>query len=148
MSAASERELLATTAALLDQGRRIDRLSRAMSVTALVSLLALGVTGAGSAASVAMLVVSVVIGVIELFFAMRVGFDAALFHRLAAATGAPDIVNLDGALATLGLASPERAGRSIEQRTVGACRLLYRQGALAVLQLVVLLAAALLLALI
>ncbi len=58
--------------------------------------------------------------------------------------GAPDLGRLDAALIALGLLPEGKAGRAIEQRALGARRLLTLQGAALVFQVaVVLLATAL-----
>lgn len=125
---ADDRQLLVAAAALLDQGRRIDALSRALTAVALIALLLLPVTlgvpprwSSGVVAAVAL------IGLAEAWLACRTGFDAALFAGLATAAEA-DLAGLDRALSRLGLMPPAKAGRPTEARAAGARRLLYRQG--------------------
>jgi hypothetical protein len=133
---APERALLAVTAALLNQERRIDRLSCALTVTGVLAVFAMAV------ATMAMFVPSVGCGLGELFFAVRVGFDAALFRRLVNEPEPADLSALDNALDSLGLSAPNKAGRPIQQRAIAACRLLRKQAASSALQALLLLAAA------
>jgi hypothetical protein len=84
-----------------------------------------------------------VLGVVEAFFAIRVGFDAGLFRWLAAEPGAPDVDGIDTALIILGLITDRRAERSAAERIAGASRLLYRQASMLGLQLALIVAAAL-----
>src|SRR5262249_42719093 len=74
-------------------------------------------------------------GAAELFFAIRVGFDAALFRRLAAEAGAPGFADLDAALLRLGLMTPGKAGRPAADRALGARRLLACQGLALIVQI-------------
>jgi hypothetical protein len=145
---ASTRALLAATAALLDQGRGIERLSHLLTAAALLALVAIGFTGVHQPLTVAMLGLSVLAALAQLYFGLRVGFDAALFRGLAAdaaATGTLD--ELDAALTTMGLLPASKVGRPLEQRVAGACRLFYRQAGSLVLQLVLFLLGAIIAAL-
>jgi hypothetical protein len=139
-----DRDVLASTAALLDQGERIDRISRAVTVTALATLAAFGVFDVDKPAAAVLLASSVLIGVAASYLAIRVGFDAALFRRMADAPDLPDFSKLDGALTTLGLLAAAKAGRPLGERTNGACRLLRCLAGLAVAQLVLFLIGAVL----
>jgi hypothetical protein len=146
---APARELLAGAAALLDQGRGLDRLSRLLTATALAALVAVGLLGVQQPLPAAMLGLSVLAGVAQLYFALRVGFDAALFRDLAdaAVAGTLELAKLDAALTTMGLLPPDKAGRPLEQRVAGACRLFYRQAGSLLLQLVLFLLGAIVAAL-
>lgn len=135
MIPASERDVLATAAALLDQGERIDGLSRAVTVTALAALAAFGLFDIETPASAALFASSVLMGLAELYLAIRVGLDAALFRRMADASAAPDLARLDGTMTALGLLPAGKAGRPLDQRTNGACRLLRIQAILAAVQI-------------
>jgi hypothetical protein len=126
-SADLARASLAAAAALLAQGRGLDRLSRLLTVTALAALVAVAVLGAPKLMVVALLALSVLAGVNELYFAVRVGFDAALFRRLADAAETSELTSLDQALIAIGLLPADKAGRPLEQRIAGACRLFYKQ---------------------
>ena len=133
----STHSLLAATAALLDRGRGIGRLSHLLTAAALLALVAIGLTGVHQPLTVAMLGLSVLAGVAQLYFGLCVGFDAALFRGLADATviGAPELAKLDTALTTMGLLPAGKAGRPLEQRVAGACRLFYKQAGSLVLQI-------------
>jgi len=144
MTSVSEREVLASTAALLGQGERIDWISRALMVTAFAALAAFGVFDVNKPATAMLLASSVLIGVAELYLAIRVGFDAAVFQRMADAPAAPDFAKLDGALTVLGLLATGKAGRPLAQRTNGTCRLFRYQAGLAVAQIMLFLIGAVL----
>lgn len=127
--------LLPVAGALLAQGRRIDRLSQPVTAAALIALLVLPLTtGAPNGPALAIAVAVVLAGLAEAWFGFRVGFDAALFRRLAMQPDGPDLAGLDVALSRLGLVAAEKAGRPAGERALGAQRLLYRQGLLFVLQ--------------
>jgi hypothetical protein len=134
MTPVSEREVLASAAALLDQGERIDWLSRALIVLSLAALAAFGILDVNKLAAAALLATSVLTGVAELYFAVRVGFDAALFRRVADTPAAVDFAKLDGALTALGLLAANKTGRTLAQRTNGAVRLFRFQVGLAAAQ--------------
>jgi hypothetical protein len=142
MTPVPEREVLASAAALLDQGERIDWLSRASLVTALTALAAFGILGVNKPAAAALLATSVLTGIAELYLAVRVGFDAALFRRLADTPAAVDFAKLDGALTTLGILAPGKTARTLAQRTSGALRLFRCQASLAAAQTLLFLAGA------
>jgi len=80
-------------------------------------------------------------GLAETYYAIRVGFDAALFHRLSK-QAPPDLAALDAALVRLGLLPVSKSGRPLEQRIAGAKLLFYKQGAALVLQVALLLCGA------
>jgi hypothetical protein len=140
----TEAALAATTAALLDQGRIPDRLSQLLTVGAVLLLLFLGpLTGHdGMTTAVLLLALSVRLGLIELYFAFRVGFDAALFRALAAGTALPNLPALDASLLRLGLRPAAATPRPLEDRIDGARKLLRRQVWCLVLQLAAMIAAA------
>jgi hypothetical protein len=136
MSAAGQgdRDLAAVAAALLDQGRRADALSRLVTAAALFVLMLLPAIPERLLLLPAMLGAVALIGLGEAYLAMRVGFDAALFRRLAASSEALDLARLDEALLRLGLIPPAKTGRAIDERIAGARRLLHWQGLMLGLQ--------------
>ncbi len=78
------RELLLCAGALLDQGRTVDRLSRLLTAAALTTIMIGPMIATqppwillGSAVLVTLA------GFAETYFAIRVGFDAALFNHVA-----------------------------------------------------------------
>jgi hypothetical protein len=122
------RAAAAVAAGLLDQGRRIHDVSRLFTFAAGLGLIA-GMVLAPSAALAAGLGLTALLGLVETYLAIRVGFDAALFARLSDQPGSlPDLETLDGALTMLGLIHPGKAGRPIGARAAGALRLLAWQG--------------------
>jgi hypothetical protein len=118
------RELLLCAAAFLDQGRTVDRLSRLLTAAALVAIL-IGPAIAtrppwvliGSAALVTLA------GLAEIYFAIRVGFDATLFNHVANASEPPDFAGTDAALTQLGLLPATKHSRPAGARIAGARRL-------------------------
>lgn len=120
------RDLLLCAAALLDQGRTVDRLSRLLTAVALVGILlypAMTMPPPRMLAGCAVLVA--IAGLAEAYFAIRVGIDAALFHQVARAPGAIDFAGTDVALMQLGLLPVTQLGRPAESRVAGA-RWLFR----------------------
>jgi hypothetical protein len=118
------RSLLSCAAALLDQGRTVDCLSRPVTAAALIGILvypAIVEQPVWMLVGFAMLVA--LAGLAETYFAIRVGFDAALFHQLAGASEAPDFAETDAALARLGRLPTTKLGRSAEARVAGGRRL-------------------------
>ena len=132
----ASQQLIAAAACLLDQGRVVDGLSRLLTAAALLVLLLPAVLPASPERLPAVILATVaLLGILETFFAVRVGFDAALFHRLSAGPDALDFGNLDNALIRLGLAREPPPGRSAPDRVAGASRLLYRQATMLALQI-------------
>lgn len=131
--AAARARVMATALAL---GRSLDLWSLALAALTLAGLLWLTLpltTGIG-------LLLSILAGIGQKIFALRVAFDAALFHHWAekwsidGAEGrdpnalAPDLMVFDRALADCGLATPRGDGvRDLNSRLRGAARLLKRQ---------------------
>ena len=138
-----ERDLAAAAAALLDQGQRADRLSRPITAaSALVLLLLPAFLEPPPVLPTTILALVVLLGLIELYLAIRVGFDATLFRRLAAAPEGFDRARLDRALSRLGLMPEARTGRPIIERVAGARRLLMWQGVTLAAQLLLILVGA------
>jgi hypothetical protein len=138
----ASRQLVAGAACLLDQGRVVDGLSRLLTGAALLVLLLPAVLPASpQRLPVAILAAVALLGMVETFYAVRVGFDAALFHRLSAAPETVDFDNLDKALVRLGLVGEPRPERSTADRVAGASRLLQRQAVMLGLQVALIAAA-------
>ncbi len=139
-TAAADRDLAAAAADLLDQGAIIDRLSRPITIAALIGLMiGLGV-GLGPLLIASLLVVTLA-GLAETYLAMRAGFDAASLRRLAAGEEATDSAKLDEALVALGLKAESKTEHSMARRALGARRLLALQGATLVFQVAIILLA-------
>src|SRR5207247_1395552 len=69
------RGLVAAAAALLDQGRAIDRLSRALTMAALIGLmLGPAFVGIRSPVLLVTMVLAMLAGLVQTYFAIRVGF--------------------------------------------------------------------------
>lgn len=123
-----ERAQAAAVAALLDQARIVDGLSRPLTVVALLALAAPLLTGQRwSAALFALLGAVALAGLAQAYLALRVRFDAALFARLADGGAIPDLAALDRALTALGLLPAAKADRPLAPRIDGARRLFRRQ---------------------
>jgi hypothetical protein len=136
----AERRMAGVLAAFLDQGRRIDGLSRLLTGAAMIVLMVLPLTtGLRFDLPLAIALLVAVIGLAEIWFSVRVGFDAALFRALA---GSFDLAGVDAALQGLGLLPTAKAGRSLGQRALGARSLLYTQSMLLGAQAVLILAGA------
>jgi hypothetical protein len=139
--------LMIATAAFLEQGRALDGLSRLLTAgAALLFLLFAPFAGPlpseTAALMAAVLVSAVLLGLAELYFAFRVGFDAALFRQLATGPALNGLGELDASLARLGL-RPETAGpRPLDDRIRGARRLLRNQALCLVLQVATMVVAA------
>lgn len=132
---------LQLVAGLLRRGKSLDRLSSALTLLALViglgPLLGFMALSTGAAVCIALLLC----GLIQKYYALRVALDAELFATLAAAPEQLErrTTELDQALP--GLGRKAEPGRSWEQRSQGALRLLRLQGLWLALQLLVALAA-------
>ncbi len=119
---------------LLRQGQLLDRLSRAITVAALVGLVVCGVLlDRPPVFGMVLMGAVIVMGVIELWFAVRVAIDADLFHCLA---DDPDWAALDAALVELDMIPASKTGRAAKPRIAGARRLLRFQSLALIVQLV------------
>ena len=138
----ADRDLAAVAAGLLDQGRRIDGLSRLLTAGAFVTLMLLPILPKTSWLLPAILVAVALLGLGEIYLAIRVGFDAALFRRLASNRDGFDLERLDRTLARLELIPEAKAERGIDERIAGARRLFGWQGVVLTAQAVLILAGA------
>lgn len=123
-------------AAALVLGRSLDLWSLALAALALAGLLWLNLPLTTSIG----LLLSILAGVVQKVFALRVEFDAAIFHHWAVAWNsngaegrdpnalATDLMVFDSTLADCGLATPRGdVVRDLHSRLRGAARLLKRQ---------------------
>ncbi|HJQ57612.1 MAG TPA: hypothetical protein VJ890_11930 [Vineibacter sp.] len=140
--ASDERSEAAVAADLLAHGASVHLLSAALTVAAVVATLALAITLPNRVA-MALASLAAVAGIAETWFALRVGFDARIFRRLSRGADADGfaVSSFDASMAALGLMPAGKAGRPIAERARGAMRLLGRQVALLLVQVVLLLAA-------
>jgi hypothetical protein len=127
MSAAAERAMLGIAAELLAQGRALHLMSALVTAAAL----GLAATGPASPAAQAALAISLLAGAAETGLAVRTGFDAGLFARLADGL---DLADLDAGMRALGLMPSRKTGRPVAARIAGAKRLLAWQAAVLLLQ--------------
>ena len=122
------RTLISCAGALLDQGRTVDGLSRPLTAAALIGILVYpAAIGQPPAALTAAAILIALAGLAESYFAIRVGFDAALFERLGSAPEAPDFAETDHALTQLGLLPATKRDRPADARIAGARRLMRLQ---------------------
>lgn len=128
--------MLAAAADLLDQGQLVNRLS--VVVTAIALVVVMLPVFPTSEAMVPTAAVIAGLGVVELFLAMRVSLDAALFRRLSrdAADDRLDVAAFDAALLALKLIPAGRTGLPIARRFAGARRLLVLQATIFVIQVI------------
>jgi hypothetical protein len=125
MPASEDAWLASVVAALLATGSRIDLLSRLLTAAALIALLLLPASfGLPAGLPTAVIAAVALVGLLEMHFALRVRFDAALFAQLAEDS---DLAGLDRALLALRLMPASKTGRPTGERARGALRLLYRQ---------------------
>ncbi len=128
-------QLLACAAALLEQGRVVDRLSRPLTVTALIGMAISAFMVAPAAWWLfAWTMLVLLAGLAETYLAIRVGFDGRVFRAVAADA---DFAATDAALMRLGLLPAAKAGRPADVRIGGARRLLGLQVAALAAQVVI-----------
>ncbi|QNH22981.1 hypothetical protein HEP73_03930 [Xanthomonas sp. GW] len=131
---------LRTMAALLRQASPLDRLSLALLAVAL--LLGVWYGSAGAHVALAACLLSVLAGVLQRYWAARVGLDAALLDAVLAEADLDQAgADLDAALHRLGLLRRLPPPRDWQARWRGMRGLLLRQIASLALQLLALLAA-------
>jgi hypothetical protein len=132
-------QMLAVAADLLDQGQTVNRLSIALTAIGLGVLL-IPMVPASDATQPTAAVVALV-GIVELFLAMRVATSAAQFRRLAddASTERLDIAAYDAALAALKFVrvKQKQPGKPIGRRIEVARLFLVAQVGVFVLQVAV-----------
>ncbi len=135
-AAPDARQVLAIVAVVLEQGERVDHVSRGLTVASLAGMVAVGMLAARPPLPAMLLLgAAAFAGLAEIYFAVRVGIDAALFQRLAAGADDPDWAVLDAALTRLGMLPAAKAGRPAAARIAGAARLLRWQIAALLVQL-------------
>ncbi|MDR6674166.1 hypothetical protein [Xanthomonas sp. 1678] len=136
----STRLQLRTMAALLRQAAPLDRLS--LTLLAVALLLGAWYANAGAALAMALCLLSVLAGLLQRYWAARVGLDVALLDAVLAEAD-PDQAgaDLDAALHRLGLLRQLPPPRDWQARWRGMRGLLLRQVASLALQLLALLAA-------
>jgi hypothetical protein len=123
---ADDASIAVVTAAVLRRGRMLHFISLIFSGLVLAWFLYKG------AVFSAMPVLVLLFGLAEFWFALRVALDADLFAAIG--EGKLDAVKLDDALQRLGFIKKAKAGRSMEERSRGALRLLKLQGLCLLLQ--------------
>lgn len=130
-------------ASLLRRGKALDNLSTGLTLLCIgFGLVQLLIT-VPNALLLVVVVIGVLLGILEKYYAIRVGFDADLFHMVASDPQwlSDRTAALDDALAQLGLAPVDKAARSWASRSQGALKLLRQQLLFLAVQLLVLLSA-------
>ncbi|MCR3833497.1 hypothetical protein K3Z97_19800 [Pseudomonas aeruginosa] len=119
-------QTLALVAALLRRGRELDRLSAALTLLAIGLGLYQAVQGIGWRYFAAAMLAIALLGLWQKYWALRVALDAELFERFSHVGDRLEAQtqDLDRALADLGLARADAAGRTWHRRSHGALRLL------------------------
>jgi hypothetical protein len=130
-------QMLAAVADLLDQGQLINKLS--VAVTAIAAAVLLVPVFPASTVFIPTGILVVLVGLVELAFAVRVGLGAALYRRLAADAAADrlDEPAAEAALVALRIFPAKKAALPIPQRVMRAKRLLLMQSAALLIQLLI-----------
>lgn len=111
------------TAALLRQGRSLDRLSGALLLLGCAFALGQLLLEHRDPLLASVCLLLVLSGALQKYWALRVAFDAELFGWLES----DSLSELDAALRALGLIAADRSGCPLQERSLGALRLLRRQ---------------------
>ena len=130
-------------ASLLRRGKALDNLSTGLTLLCVgFGLVQLLIT-VPNALLLVVVVIGVLLGILEKYYAIRVGFDADLFHMVASDPQwlSDRTAAMDDALAQLGLAPVNKNTRSWASRSQGALKLLRQQLLFLAVQLLVLLSA-------
>ncbi len=127
---------LSSCIALLEQHKKIHGLSLPVTVVAVAILLApLALSTSPSLLWLGITTTIILLGLAEIWFALRIGFDQQLLASISADPS--DLQRLDQALIQLKLMPSSKAGRGLEERLQGCLRLLTWQGRVVVGQLLV-----------
>ena len=130
-------------ASLLRRGKALDNLSTGLTLLCVgFGLVQLLIT-VPNALLMVVVVIGVLLGILEKYYAIRVGFDADLFHMVASDPQwlTDRTAAMDDALAQLGLVPVDKNARSWASRSQGALKLLRQQLLFLAVQLLVLLSA-------
>ncbi len=130
-------------ASLLRRGKALDNLSTGLTLLCIgFGLVQLLIT-VPNALLLVVVVIGVLLGILEKYYAIRVGFDADLFHMVASDPQwlSDRTAAMDDALAQLGLGPVGKNTRSWASRIQGALKLLRQQLLFLAVQLLVLLSA-------
>ncbi len=130
-------------ASLLRRGKALDNLSTGLTLLCVgFGLVQLLIT-VPNALLLVVVVIGVLLGILQKYYAIRVGFDADLFHMVASDPQwlSDRTAAMDDALGQLGLAPVDKTARSWASRSQGALKLLRQQLLFLAVQLLVLLSA-------
>ena len=133
---------LALCSDALCAARTLRALTTGLSVIAAAGMALAGFLGGVSA--MALWTVTLGLGALAQWLAYRIAFDAALFSRLAdeGRRGELDLAAFDRAMLALGLLPAAKAGRDVGTRCRGALTLLRALGVAVVMQIVLIIIAA------
>lgn len=115
-------------ASLLRQGRTLERASRLLGMAGLLAGGAQALSGPPHLPFGLLCLGVFLLWLTQLYWALRVAFDAELFDRLAGSD--TPLPTLDSALRELGLKPAGQDSRTLPARCLGALRLLRRQALL------------------
>ncbi len=140
----SKRVSITSCVSLLEQSSKFHFLSIGLTMSASIILLAASVFSQLSNTWFIILFLVILLGAIEVFYAIRVGFDKRLLALLVIDGVETDtlLTRLDEALTALKLLPKDKAGRDISKRLLGCIKLFKLQLGLCYLQLLVVVAAA------
>jgi len=147
-----EINLLSSCMALIEQHKKPHLLCWSITLIASALLLYFSILSTLSLFWIIALSVIIIIGWLETFYVMRIGFDLNLLNKLSLLDklpGHPDnmdsrLAALDQALMTLNLLPSAKESRSLEARLQGCMRLFKIQTALCIIQMTMLLGSVLL----
>ncbi len=126
---------------LLRRGRLLHGFSLVLTATAVLLLGAIGLLEPRMLPATWLLSASIACGLVQLYCALRVDFDADLLDMVAGQDPQAAAAGLDASLQALGLQAADKVGRDWPARLRGARVLLLRQGLALLAQLALLLAA-------
>lgn len=136
-----EINLVSTAVSLLEQHVKIHRLSSVVTISLILLLIYFSMIQNLSLYWLYSLTLVIILGVMEIYYAMRLAFDISLLDKLQTAQSnlRDDLSELDQALITLKLLPAAKSGRDINDRITGCFRLFKTQIALCVLQFMIVL---------
>jgi len=133
---------LTSCIALVEQHSKPHVLSKGITLIAVALLLYWGIMNTLALFGLLALVGIVVLGIIEMVYAIRIGFDLSLLRKLAGKPGeiGSGLTAIDRALTQLHLLPSDKTGRSLDVRLQGCLRLFKIQIGVCVLQCMTILA--------
>ena len=133
---AKQQSDIETCIALLHQYKKTHSSSMAISLAAGVILLVAGIAALLSLYWYLALVLLIVLGLVETYYALRIGFDIRLLQQLSACKRDHETAmkRLDDSLLTLSLIAPATSGRQLQQRLLACLRMFKIQNGIVLAQ--------------